>query len=75
MTSLNRTASPTFTASSSRRRPVGPPAPVQQPQPPVPQLPPPSEVMQTVVAPGPLPTVQHHNVGRPSLSQRLSGDG
>ncbi|WP_285753022.1 hypothetical protein [Lentzea sp. NBRC 105346] len=40
----------------------------------MPQLPPPTEVTQTVVAPGPLPTVQHHNVGRPSLSQRLSGD-
>lgn len=58
-----------------------PTAPLQTPQmqtpqmqAPQPQLPPPAEVTQTIVAPGVVPTVQHHNVGRPSLSQRLSGD-
>ncbi|TWP48355.1 hypothetical protein FKR81_29150 [Lentzea tibetensis] len=42
----------------------------QQPQPQMQQQ---GEVTQTVVAPGAVPTVQHHNVSRPSLSQRLNG--
>lgn len=44
--------------------------PAQPPQ----QMQPQGEVTQTVVAPGVVPTVQHHNVSRPSLSQRLNGD-
>jgi hypothetical protein len=51
--------------------PPQPPQQQQRPQPPQQQAPPPD---QQRVNPGPVPTIQQVPGGRPSLSQRLSGD-